>query len=94
MAEAGMAPGQVVEVRVEDGRIVITPVPPPLYDLDALLSGVTEENRHGEIGFGPPRSGVRSGERARPFPAGARALTPRRGGPSPCRSTVSAMFSA
>lgn len=54
MAEAGIALGQVVEVRVEDGWIVIAPAPPPVYDLDALLSGVTEENRHGEIDFGPP----------------------------------------
>lgn len=43
----------VVDVREENGRIVIEPVRERRYDLDALLSGINEENLHGEVGFGP-----------------------------------------
>jgi antitoxin MazE len=44
---------QAVEVRVEGGRIVIEPIPAG-YDLDALIAGITLENRHQETDFGPP----------------------------------------
>ena len=45
---------QVVEIREERGRIVIEPVRVPTYDLDTLLAGITDENRHGETDFGRP----------------------------------------
>lgn len=44
----------VVEMREEDGRIVIEPVKAPSYDLDALLDGITPENVHAEVAFGAP----------------------------------------
>lgn len=42
-----------VEVREEDGRIVIEPVRPEKYDLDLLIEGITPSNLHKEVGFGP-----------------------------------------
>lgn len=43
---------QQVDVREERGRIVIEPVRAPASNLDALISGITDENRHAEIDFG------------------------------------------
>jgi antitoxin MazE len=54
MAEAKLEIDQPVEVRVEDGRVVIEPVTPAEPTLDDLLAGVTAENLHGEEDFGPP----------------------------------------
>jgi antitoxin MazE len=45
---------QPVEVREENGRIVIEPIKPGKFDLAQLLSGITRENLHSEIDFGPP----------------------------------------
>jgi antitoxin MazE len=42
---------QTVEVRAEGERIVIEPVRKG-YDLNALIAGITHENRHGETDFG------------------------------------------
>ncbi|EAU4728217.1 AbrB/MazE/SpoVT family DNA-binding domain-containing protein [Salmonella enterica] len=44
----------VVELSVEDGRIVIVPVKTKEYSLDALMAGITEDNLHKEISFGSP----------------------------------------
>ncbi|MES2212670.1 MAG: AbrB/MazE/SpoVT family DNA-binding domain-containing protein [Pseudomonadota bacterium] len=43
-----------VEVREEDGRIVIEPVRPALYDLSLLLDGIIADNMHTEVDFGAP----------------------------------------
>lgn len=43
-----------VDIREENGRIVIEPFRPRSYDLDALLSGVTAENLHQDSDFGAP----------------------------------------
>jgi len=53
MEAAQLTLEQTVEVRVENGRIVIEPVA-PVYQLDDLLAGITAENRHGEQDFGGP----------------------------------------
>jgi antitoxin MazE len=42
-----------VEVREEDGRIVIEPVRAAAPSLDQLLSGISADNLHGEADFGP-----------------------------------------
>ncbi len=42
-----------VDVREEDGRIVIEPIRPKRYALTALLAGITPHNLHGEADFGP-----------------------------------------
>jgi antitoxin MazE len=43
-----------VEIREEDGRIVIVPIREPEVVLDDLLAGITEDNLHGEVEFGDP----------------------------------------
>ena len=46
--------GKAVDITVERGRIVITPIDEvPRYSLDDLVAGITEENRHAEIDPGP-----------------------------------------
>ena len=51
MQSAQLALNQAVEVRAEDGRIIIEPVV-PAYTLDDLLNGITIENQHAEVDFG------------------------------------------
>lgn len=54
MEAAQLKLDQPVEVREENGRIVIEPIRPGKYDLAQLLAGITPENLHSEIDFGPP----------------------------------------
>jgi len=54
MAAARLKLDQEVEVREEQGRIVIDPVRPAEYRLDDLIAGITDANRHDEIDFGRP----------------------------------------
>lgn len=42
----------VVDVREEDGRIVIEPIRQKSYELEALLKGITSKNQHEAIDFG------------------------------------------
>ncbi|WP_299653789.1 AbrB/MazE/SpoVT family DNA-binding domain-containing protein [uncultured Jannaschia sp.] len=42
-----------VEVREEDGRVVIEPVRNPEVALSDLLAGITETNRHDAVETGP-----------------------------------------
>lgn len=45
---------ETVDVREEGGRIVIEPVRiTKEYDLEQLLAGITPENLHDEVCFGP-----------------------------------------
>jgi len=45
---------QPVDVREEGGRIVIEPLHPVRYDLDALVAGITDDNRHEPVESGKP----------------------------------------
>jgi antitoxin MazE len=54
LAAAGLKPDDPVEVREENGRIVIEPLRKPKKDLRALIEGITPENRHEETNWGPP----------------------------------------
>lgn len=56
LAAAGLRTNDAVEVRGEEGRLVIERAQPApqAVTLDWLLEGVTAENLHGEIDFGPP----------------------------------------
>lgn len=54
MAAAKLRLDQEVEVREEAGRIVIDPIRPAEFTLADLVAGITDENRHDEIDFGPP----------------------------------------
>jgi antitoxin MazE len=46
---------EVVDVREEDGRIVIEPVRQVSYVLDDLLKGINAKNLHEAVEFGPPQ---------------------------------------
>jgi antitoxin MazE len=43
-----------VEIREDEGRIVIEPIRAKTYDLDELLKKVTPENINKETDWGPP----------------------------------------
>jgi antitoxin MazE len=45
---------QPVDVREEDGRIVIEPLRSVRYDVEALIAGITDDNRHEPIDLGEP----------------------------------------
>jgi antitoxin MazE len=51
---AGLKPDDPVDVREENGRIVIEPVRPNPLTLEWLLEGITPDNLHGEVDFGRP----------------------------------------
>lgn len=53
LAASGLAINQAVDVREEAGRVIIEPVKSKEYDLATLLSGITEENVHEEVDYGP-----------------------------------------
>jgi antitoxin MazE len=44
--------GTIVEISLEDGRIVITPSNKPKYKLEDLLSGINKNNIHKEVKTG------------------------------------------
>ena len=54
MAAAHVALNQPVEVREEQGRIVIEPVRRKEYNLDELLGGITAKNQHKPVDIGAP----------------------------------------
>jgi antitoxin MazE len=43
-----------VDIREEEGRIIIEPIRSNEYDLARLLAGITPENLHTEVDFGAP----------------------------------------
>lgn len=54
MQAARIALDTPVDVREENGRIIIEPERDPEFDLDDLISEMSEDNRHGEIDVGDP----------------------------------------
>lgn len=54
MAAASLRIDQAVDVREEDGRIIIEPVAAPSYDLDDLLAKMTPDTFPEDIDFGRP----------------------------------------
>ena len=53
MAAAHLNLDDTVDVREEDGRIIIEPSHTAHYDLAQLLAGITPENLHTEVSTGP-----------------------------------------
>jgi antitoxin MazE len=53
MEAAHLVLDQAVEVRAENGRVIIEPAAPN-YALEDLLAGITPQNRHLEQDFGAP----------------------------------------
>ena len=54
MAAASLHIDQQVDVREEDGRVVIEPLRAPVYDLTAMLERMTPDTFPEEIDFGAP----------------------------------------
>ena len=52
--ETTIEQGSEVELTLEDGRLVVTPLAEPAFSLDALLAGVTPDNLHAEVDTGAP----------------------------------------
>jgi antitoxin MazE len=48
-----LSDGRAVELGVEDGTMIVQPARKRRYTLDELVAGITDENRHEEIGPGP-----------------------------------------
>lgn len=49
---AQLANDSLVEINLEDGRLIITPVVAPRWTLEELLAGINESNLHAEIETG------------------------------------------
>ena len=50
--DLGLDQDSTIELTLEDGCLVLKPTVLPKYDLNNLLSKVTEDNCHGEYDFG------------------------------------------
>lgn len=50
--QVGVSHSSEVEISVQEGKIVIAPLPAARYDLAGLLAQVTPENLHGETDWG------------------------------------------
>jgi antitoxin MazE len=51
-SQSHLAQNSVVEMTVENGRIILLPLSPPGVTLSHLLEGVTTDNLHGETETG------------------------------------------
>ncbi len=54
LAAASMHIDQEVEMREEDGRIIIEPIAAPAYDLEEMLSAMTPDTFPDDLDFGKP----------------------------------------
>jgi len=55
--EVQVAEGTIVDLSLEDGRLVIRVTSQPEYTLEELLGGITENNLHSEVASGEPVGG-------------------------------------
>lgn len=53
--ETALFQDSVVDLSLENGRLIITPYRPrPVYQLDELLAQITDESLHPEMDWGAP----------------------------------------
>jgi antitoxin MazE len=52
-AETALESGSEVELTLDGGRLVVTPISSATYTLDDLLAQVTPDNLHAEVDTGP-----------------------------------------
>lgn len=71
---------------MEEGRLVVTPVPAPRFSLDALLADLTPHKLHSESDWGTPAEGAHGAAAARS--AEGRKAAPRSTGSSTARSVT------
>ena len=45
---------ELVDLSIGDGKLIITPITEKVYSLKELLTGVSEDNLHGEFDTGTP----------------------------------------
>jgi len=51
---ANLKINKTVEISIDEGSIIITPINEKEYSLEKLLKGISKNNLHGEIGTGAP----------------------------------------
>ncbi|MBA2776631.1 MAG: PbsX family transcriptional regulator, partial [Chloroflexia bacterium] len=54
MEAAHLEIDQEVDIREEDGVVIVAPVRRVSYGLDALIAGITDDNTHEMVSFGEP----------------------------------------
>ncbi len=54
MKAAHLEIDQEVDIREEGGVVIVAPIHHIKYDLDELIAGITEDNKHDMISFGEP----------------------------------------
>lgn len=54
MQKASLNIDDTVEISVENGRIIITPINTQEYSLEMLLADITPDNVHEKVNFGEP----------------------------------------
>jgi len=52
-ADTHLEENMTVDMSLENGHLIITPVHAPSWSLEELLAGITPENIHTEINTGP-----------------------------------------
>jgi antitoxin MazE len=50
--EVGLQPSAEIEITIQNGQIVLTPLTRRTYSLENLVERITDENRHSETDFG------------------------------------------
>ncbi|MBI3468737.1 MAG: AbrB/MazE/SpoVT family DNA-binding domain-containing protein [Planctomycetes bacterium] len=53
--DVGVAAGMLVDLKIEDGHLVLTPRLQKRYQLDDLLAQVTRKNVHAEVSAAGPQ---------------------------------------
>ena len=54
VVELNLKVNSPLEIKLEDNRLVISPITQPEYQLDELLKQITPENLHAETGISLP----------------------------------------
>lgn len=54
LAQIGLDADALVELHVEEGRLIVSPIRRPKYSLEQLLAHIDPDYVHEEIGFGKP----------------------------------------
>lgn len=52
--ESNVTGGSTVEISMNNGTIVVTPLKESKYTLEELVDGITDDNRHEEVDWGQP----------------------------------------
>jgi len=51
---ANLRQDELVDISIDNDKIIITPIGEKEYSLDELLEGISEDNLHGEFDTGTP----------------------------------------